>query len=208
VAKLPNPQLPLPELATGDVLTLEVGTLLWRVYRSASPHRATWSTFRRFGPVGNGRFDHHLPPPHEDAARGILFAALDIRAAIVESLQEGRLIDRFHEAPWLVGFELERDTQLLDLRGAWPTRAGASQAIATGPHRRAQAWSREFYAAYPNLVGVAYPSAMAGGLTNVALFERAADHLATRPRLHMPLNHPGLEAALNRIAATFNYDLR
>ena len=143
-----------------------------------------------------------------DPVRGILYAAREIPAALVESFQGGRLIDRSHEAPWLVAFELELDTPLLDLRGAWPTRAGASQAIATGPHRRAQAWSREFYAAYPTLVGVAYPSAMAGGLTNVALFERAIDHLAARPRLHMPLNHPGLEPALNRMAATVNYDLR
>jgi hypothetical protein len=208
VAKLPNPRLPLPGLVSGDVKTIEAGTLLWRVYRSGSHHPTTWSTFRTFGPVGNGRFDHHSPPPHADAVRGILYAALDVPAAIVESFQEGRLIDRFHEAPWLVAFELELDTPLLDLRGAWPTRAGASQAIATGPHRRAQAWSREFYAAYPSVVGAAYPSAMAGGMTNVALFERAVDHLPARPRLHMPLNHPGLEPALNRIAAAFNYDLR
>jgi len=49
---------------------------------------------------------------------------------------------------------------------------------------------------------------MAGAATNVAVYERGRDALPTRPLLNVPLAHPGLEASLNRIAATFGYDLR
>lgn len=41
--------------------------------------------------------------------------------------------------PWVVGFELELDLVALDLSGLWPTRAGASMAIATGRRDTAQA---------------------------------------------------------------------
>jgi hypothetical protein len=101
-----------------------------------------------------------------------------------------------------------RDVALLDLRGAWPTRAGASQAISSGPRNRARAWSREIYRAYPSVAGLVYPSAMAGASANIALYERAASSVPAHPILHVPLTHPGLDGALNRIADRFNYKLR
>jgi len=208
MAKLPNPRLPLPVLNSHDLFTLNEGTTIWRVYRTAGSHPANWSTFRQYGPVGTGRFDHHEPPAHHDPVRGILYGALDAPAAIVEAFQDGRLIDRFHDAPWLVCFALELDAPTLDLRGAWSTRAGASQAIASGPRGRAQAWSREIYAAYASVVGLTYPSAMAGTSTNVTLYERVAASMPAHPRLHIPLSHPGLESALNRIAERFGYGMR
>ncbi len=208
MTKLPNPRLPLPTPAGDEIIILAEGTRIWRVYRAAGGHPATWSSFRRYGPISNGRFDHHEPPPHDDPARAIHYSALDAPGAVAEAFQDTRLIDRFHDAPWLACFELELDAQLLDLRGAWPTRAGASQAIASGRRDRAQAWSREIYAAYPSVLGLLYPSAMAGTSTNVALYERAVDCLPVHPELHLPLAHPGLEPALNRIADRFGYGLR
>jgi len=208
VAKLPLPRPPLPHPHDDETTTLAAGTLVWRVYRAAGLHPATWSTFRAYGPVANGRFDHHGPPPHDDPTRGILYGSLDAPAAIAEAFADGRLIDRVLDAPWLVCFGLGRDTTLLDLRGAWPTRAGASQAIASGPRDVAQAWSREIYAAYPSVHGLLYRSAMAGSSTNIALYERAVAGLPRHPELHMPLSHPGVERALNGIADRFGYDLR
>jgi hypothetical protein len=208
MAKLPNPRLPLPALDSDEVFTLTEGTSIWRVYRTMGGHPGNWSTFRRYGPVGTGRFDHHEPPAHDDPVRGILYGALDAPAAVVEAFQDGRLIDRFHDAPWLACFALELDAPTLDLRGAWSTRAGASRAIASGPRGRARAWSREMYAAYASVVGLTYASAMAGTSTNVALYERAAASIPAHPRLHIPLSHPGLESALNRIAQRFGYGMR
>lgn len=209
MTKLPSPRLPLPALIPGDIETLDSGALIWRVYRTTGSHPATWSTFRRHGPVGTGRFDHHEPPAHDDLVLGILYGALDAGAALAEAFQDGRVIDRSHDAPWLACFALSGDTALLDLRGAWATRAGASQAISSGPRGRARAWSRAIHAAYPSLNGVIYPSAMAGESTNVALYERAAAaSMPTHPALNIPLSHPGLAPALSRIAAKFGYGMR
>lgn len=208
MAKLPLPRLPLPRPRADETTTLAEGTLVWRVYRAAGPHPATWSTFRAHGPVANGRFDHHDPPPHDDPTRAILYGSLDAPAAIAEAFGDGRLIDRVRDAPWLVCFGLGRATTLLDLRGAWPTRAGASQALASGPRDVAQAWSRAIYAAYTSVEGLLFRSAMAGSSTNIALYERAVAGLPGHPALHVPLSHPGLARALGRIADRFGYDLR
>jgi hypothetical protein len=127
---------------------------------------------------------------------------------VAEAFQDARVIDRVRDAPWLVCFELELDTVLLDLRGAWPTRSGASQAIASGRRDRAQAWSREIYASYRGIVGLLYRSAMAGDTTNIALYERTLGNLPVYPILNLPLSHPGLMSALNRGAAKFGYGIR
>ena len=47
-----------------------------------------------------------------------------------------RVIDRTAHDPWLVAFELLQPLNLLDLTGVWPTRAGASMALNTGPGPR------------------------------------------------------------------------
>lgn len=206
--KLPEPPLPLPDLGDSDVQVLGRGTRVWRVYRTAGQYSGTWSAFRWFGPVRTGRFDHQVPPPHEDPQRAIMYGALDPPSALAELFQDTRLIDRVHDEPWLACFELESAAALLDLRGTWPTRAGANEAISSGRRDRAQAWSREIYGAYPPLVGLVYPSTMAGGSSNVALFERASESLPAHPILNIPLGHPGLELALDRVADKFGYGLR
>ena len=207
VSKLPWPPLPLPAGPTGHTV-VEGGVRLWRVYRAGGRHPGSWNTFRAYGPVANGRFDHHLPPPSDQPDRGIIYAALDAVAAIAEAFQDTRTIDRAHENPWLVAFELEFDLAVLDLAGSWPTKAGASQAIATGRRDIARAWSRSIYAAYSDIEGLIYPSAMAGGAMNVAIYERGAPTLPLRPVLNVPLSHPGLTRPMNRIAETYGYDLR
>jgi hypothetical protein len=41
----------------------------------------------------------------------------------------------------------------------------------------------------------------------VALFERAGDAMPAAPNLNLPLSHPGLRAALDRIAGRLGYAL-
>jgi hypothetical protein len=207
-AKLPPPPRELPKLRRRDVSTLAAGTICWRVYRAGGPHPGTWNAFRSHGPTATGRFDHQEPPPHDDPARAIFYAGLDAVGAIAESFQGVRLIDRRRQAPWLVGFELVEAVELLDLTRLWPTRAGASQAIATGRRSTAQAWSRAIYRDYPEVSGLLYRSSMAGGSHSVALYERARPAMPPQPTTHLPLAHPGLSLPLSRLAARLGYGLR
>jgi hypothetical protein len=207
-AKLPPPPAELPRLRRRDLQVLAAGTRCWRVYRAGGAHPGAWDAFRQHGPTAAGRFDHQEPPAHEDPTRGILYVALDAVGALAESFQGTRLIDRRRQEPWLVAFELTGPVETLDLTRLWPTRAGASQAIATGRRATAQAWSRAIYRAYPEIAGLAYRSSMAGGSLSVALFERARSSLPEMPLVHVPLTHPGLTLPLGRAAARLGYGLR
>jgi hypothetical protein len=158
--------------------------------------------------VPTGRFDHHEPPRHDDPDRGILYTALDITGALSEAFRDTRTIDRSRHEPWLVGFELELDLVTLDLTRLWPTRAGASQAIASGRRDTAQAWSRAIYSSYPDVQALLYRSAMAGSSLNLAIYERGAGSLPFGPRFHAPLTHPGLVLPLQRFAARLGFSLR
>jgi hypothetical protein len=134
--------------------------------------------------------------------------ALDALAALSEGFQGTRVIDRRRQEPWLVAFALATPLQALDLTRLWPTRAGASQAISTGAHGPAQAWSREIYRSYPEVQALLYRSSMAGGSLNLALYERAETAIAPHPALHLPLTHPGLALPISRAAAKLGYGLR
>ena len=220
MATLPAPPSLLPSARRSELLELPAGTGLVRVYR-IDPHGTRWDTFRTFGPVASARFDHHPPPPAEVPDRGILYIAGDAPTALVEAFAATRHIDRHDRRPWLVRFLTVRPLRLLDIGGTWPTRAGASQALATGDHPdRTQAWARAIHAAL-EVDGIRYPSSLRGHPgerrppeiplrlwgANVALFERAADALPLRPTLHMALDHPGLSTILGRVALRYDYDL-
>lgn len=207
MSKLPHPPPGLADVAPETVI-VPAGTLLWRVYRAGGVHPVAWNTFRTFGPVATGRFDHHEPPPHDQPDRGICYAADHAATAIVEAFQDTRLVDRGTHEPWLVAFAIDADLVALDLTGPWPTRAGASQAIATGRRDVARAWSRSMWAAYPSVGALRYRSSMAGGAINTAIYERAERLLPPQPALNLPLAHPGLTPDLNRIADGHGYGLR
>ncbi len=100
---------------------------------------------------------------------------------------------------------MDREVTLLDLGGGWPTRAGASQAINSGPRSRAREWSRAIFDQFPAVEGLRYPSPMLGGAVAVALYERAENAIADRPLLHVPLTHPGLQAPVQRVAFQLGY---
>jgi hypothetical protein len=181
--------------------------VLWRVYRAGGRHPVVWSRFRSFGPLATARFDHHPPPALEDPDLAILYAALDVTGAVAEAFQVSRTIDRSRQEPWLVGVETVRVIAALDLAGTWPTRAGASQAIATGRREIARGWSRAIHATFPEIEALLYRSSMAGGSRNVALYERAADAIPAHPIVHVPLTHPGLDVPVRRLADRLGYEL-
>ena len=185
---------------------LPAGTELWRIYFRGGPHPAAWDTFRAFGPVATARFDHHEPPPRLQD-RAILYAAAQGLTCVAEVFQETRLIDRTHRDPWLVGFTLVTDVTLLELTGVWPTAAGASMAINSGPRPRARRWSRAIYGAYPQIAGLWYASPMHANQPAIALYERARDALGRPPFFHRPLADPALLTPLRNAAAALGYGL-
>ncbi len=189
-----------------DVRVLPAGTELWRVYFRAGAHPTTWSTMRAWGPT-DARFDHHPPPARLHPTRSVLCAAEVGPCAVAEVFQRTRLIDRGRSAPWLVSFLLQRDVSLLDLTGTWPTRAGASMNINSGPRPRARRWSQRIHAAYSTVEGLYYASSMYANAPAVALHERAASAIPAAPTFHRALNDPALVTALENVASQIGYGL-
>lgn len=175
-----------------------------RIYPRGGRHPRAWNGFRFAGPVPSARFDPHV----EGERRGVLYGARLLATCVAEAFQGTRVVDRSADDRCLAGFRVVRPVRLLDLTGDWPTRAGASQAIASGPRGRAQAWARAIYEAYPAVDGLWYPSSMHGGRPALVLFERAADALPAAPEIDVPLLHSGLLPDLVRAADALGYLIR
>ena len=189
---------------------LAVGTLLWRVYGRGGAHPLPWNGFRHFGPVAAMRFDHHDPDEQgmaQTQARGILYGAWHGPTCLAEVFQATRTIERHTRDPWLVAFRTVTPIALLDLTGTWPTRAGASMALASGPRASARHWSRAVYEVYPAVQGLLYPSSMAANRSSFAFFERATPALPSEPAFHRALADPLLFPWLRVVAADFGYGL-
>jgi hypothetical protein len=201
--KFPDPPNPLATPAT--TTTLASGTRLWRIYPAAGRHLVAWNHFRFFGPT-NSRFDHQDPPP-KNQSKGILYTALDPTTCLAEFFQVTRIIDRSSGAPWLAALDTTGTIPLLDLTGTWPTLAGASMAINSGPRPCARKWSRAIYAAYPTLEGLLYSSSMHANRPSIALYERALSAPPAAPAFHRALSDPTLLPRLSAAANTLGYGL-
>ena len=210
MVKFPDPDAATVRAATPDVKTLAQGTPLARVYATAGDHPTRWNEFRRYGPT-NSRFDHHLPGRSGQAReqdRSVLYCAASAVTCMAEVFQQTRRIDRVRGAPWLVVFELARPVRLLDLGGAWPTRAGASMAINTGSRVRARQWAQCIYAAFDDLDGIHYPSSMHANQSAIVLNDRAARALAPQPEFNRALADDAMLDVLKHAAAALGYGLR
>lgn len=208
MSKLPNP--PGTELLCrigAEPARVAAGRLLFRIYFRGGDHPAGWREFRHFGPLAGARFDHHPEPRGLCEGYGVLYAATEIKTCVAEVFQTDRTIGARRREPWLAGFELREEIELLDLTSNWPTRAGASMKISSGPRPTCRRWSRAVYEAYPEIAGLSYSSSMNANRPAVALYERAEPLLATAPSLNVPLSHPGLTTELDRIATDLGYSL-
>lgn len=206
MAKFPEPPSPSDRDArvAPEVKTIPAATLLWRLYFRGGQHPMAWNQFRSHGPIASGRFDHHEGQSQEQG-RAILYAAMEGPTCLAEVFQDTRVIDRHRKAPWMVAFRTGGALELLDMTGNWPTRAGGSMAIHTGPRSRAQRWARAIHAAYPALHGILYPSSMNANRPAMALFERAQFAIPTHPQLHRALAEPPLLVPIANAAARFGY---
>jgi hypothetical protein len=211
VAKLPEP----PGVAAlrnipPQTIPLPADTNLARIYFAAGPYPSRWNQFRRFGPTA-ARWDHHLPNAAGaavDQTRATFYCALDIDTCAAEVFQATRRIDRTRNAPALVVFALREAVTLLDLRGTFATKTGASTAIHSGPRSRVRAWARELYDAYPDIQGFYYGSSMNGHAPAVVLNERAERAMPELPLFHRAFNDDMLVEILQKIALRLSYGLR
>lgn len=191
---------------------LPVGTRLWRLYFRGGRHPTRWSEFRHIGPL-DGRFDHHLPDEKGDPTlqeRSVLYTARQPCTCLAEAYQATRVINRDHKQPWLVGFQIAKPVQLLDLTGRFPTQSGASMGLMTGPRSVSRRWAQGFYEVYDEAQGLIYPSSMHANEPAVLLNDRAegAEILPAVPVFHRALADPALLTVLRNAAHTLGYLLR
>lgn len=210
MVKLPEPPSvgALREISP-DIEILPAGTRVYRIYFRGDNHPGVWSSLREYGPAPGARFDHHTEPARVQK-RSIVYAAAGtdaVATCVAEVFQATRLVDTERRAPWLAGFALARDVELLSLRGKWPTRAGASANINSGPRPRCRRWSKAIYEAYPQAQGLLYASSMNANEPALALYERAVPALPASPVLNRPLSDPAFLVPLERIASALGYDL-
>lgn len=203
MAKLPEPprQLTIP----AAVRVLPEGTTVWRIYFASGTYPTAWHDFRWFGPTTSW-FDHHDSPARRQTS-GIVYGAAEPITCLAEVFQSKRTINRTAKAPWLVAFTTQRALRLVDLTGLWPTRAGASMAIASGPRSKAQRWSRAIYNSYPHVEGLWYASSMHANRPALALYERAQDVVPAAPLFHRALADPALRQRLDGAAIALGYRL-
>ena len=210
MAKLPphpDRPVPRPEAARGELLELPPGTEVARIYFAAGPHPGTWRGFRSWGPLARARFDHHGPAPHESPDRSILYAGDTLTTVVAEVFQSTRVVDVDAGEPYLALLALVREVALLDLRSDWPTRAGASQAIGSGPRWACRNWSRAIWKDLANVEGLAWDSSMHHGGTCYAFYERSRDAFDRVPVANLPLATRGLEIPLTNAADRLGYGL-
>ena len=220
-----EPTSPLPRSPRS--VTLEKGTLLYRIFRPSTPPSGRPAiaalTLRRWGPHPQGRFDPHPEgPPAEHAGYGIWYGSFDLPTALAEAFGNEGLVDTTLPRT-LACLEVVRPLRLLDLTGTAPTQFWqAPHPRKSGPalpldHRIntstdyswTQRWARAFNAAYPDLPGVLYPSRFTQAL-NVALTEAAfapappLKVLDTRPLSSSdPKHRHALRAACERAHLAF-----
>jgi hypothetical protein len=204
--RVPDRPVPAPEAGRGEITVLAPGAELVRIYFAGGPYPAEWNGFRTWGPTG-ARFDHHLEPAGSRRDRAILYAGSDLLTCVAEVFQRTRQIDVVVGEPYVAILRVARPVRLLSFASDWPTRAGASQALASGIRASARAWSRAIWEDLADVEGLAYPASMHHGGLNVALYERAADALEADPVVNLTLGHRGLRPALRNAANALDYGL-
>lgn len=191
-----------------DVRVLPGGSLTWRIYFRGGRHPTRWSDFRHVGPT-DARFDHHRGRTATRQNRAVLYAAGDPTTCFAEVFQRTRVVNRWHDDPWLVGFDTAVSAPLLDLTGSFATRAGASMALMTGARSVSRNQARGFYDAYPEILGLLYPSSMHANRPAMILTNRAeaAGVIPDRPSFHRALGDPALLGLLKNAARSIGYAL-
>lgn len=207
MAKVPKtPNLELLRKLTPKTTIIKSGDELWRIYFRGGKHPTRWNEFRYVGPV-DARFDHHEGVKPSLQKLAVLYAAANPLTCLAEVFQKQRVIKRSQSDAWLVGFEVAKDTEILDLTGGFPTQAGASMGLMTGARSVSRKWARGFYTAFPEIHGLRYPSSMYAIAPAIVFNDRAATLgiLPEQPAFHRALTDPSLITFLKNAAYNLGY---
>ena len=198
------PRRPSPALLASvhpEVRAIPAGSVIWRVYFRGGRHPTNWRDFRYVGPI-DARFDHHEGDVPTRQERAVLYGAAHPATCLAEVFRKTRVVNRWHNDPWLVGFETQESMRLLDLTGSFPTRAGASMGLMTGSRSVSRTWARAFHDAWPEMEGLYYPSSMRANRPAMVLSERTATAgvMPDSPSLHRSLGDPAILSVLRNAA--------
>ena len=205
------PRKPSAELLDSldpEIRAVPAGSVLWRIYFRGGLHPVNWKDFRYVGPV-DARFDHHVGHEPTTQDRAVMYGAEDPTTCLAEVFQKTRVMNRWHRDPWLVGFETKNAMRLLDLTGTFPTRAGASMGLMTGPRSVSRTWARAFHDSWPEIEGLYYPSSMHANRPAMVLSERAreAGVMPNQASFHRSLGDPAILGILRNAAHALGYAL-
>ena len=191
-----------------ESIVIPCGTELWRVYFRGGKHPTRWNEFRHVGPL-DARFDHHDGDEPSHQSRSVFYAAHSPVTCLAEVFQKTRTIHRSERDGWMVGFPLTDDIEVLNLMGSFATKTGASMGLMTGARSVSRNWARGYYDAYPNLLGVQYPSSMHANAPALVLNDRAEikDPIAHQPSFHRALADPAILTILKNAASELGYAL-
>lgn len=181
---LPPPVDQLRSLGGSHPWATDVPEVLWRIRRGAGRFPSKWDGFRHLGPLPSARFDPHKPPTHEQTECVAYFAAT-WRTCLAEVFQATRVVNVRRGDPFITGVRPTRPLQLLDLRGDWPIRIGASHHINTGRKDHCRAWARALRQAWPRADGLISVGIDSGPV--ITLFAPARRTLGREPVFDRPL---------------------
>jgi hypothetical protein len=188
--------------------TLAAGTSILRIF-DPTRYGTTALTFRYYGPIG--RFDHQRLAPEggctEDLERGISYAGLTLSCCLVECFGDSGVIEL--KGQQIGRIQIDRELNLLDLRGNGAMRAGSIAALAkTADRQISQEWSRYFYERtdlYGLIDGITYFNAH-NDEEAFALYERSRSALVCPDSQILSLNHPSLRPAIQQASLANHLD--
>lgn len=183
---------------------LSAGTFVWRIHNTGTAHPMAWNRLRTWGPLPSARWDPHPEPAADAAPLGAAYFGLDVPTCLAEVFQESRFIDVDRGAPYLTGFRLARDIELIDVTGNWLLTAGALASVALGDRNITRAWARSIHDAWPGLDGVYSISSPLG--KDHLVVTVWTDVFPPRPEFSVPLNSPAIAADIAAAAKSFRFD--
>lgn len=175
---------------------------MWRIHNPNGVHRVAWNYLRSFGPLTRARFDPWVGEPAEQSG-AVGYFATDWSTCLAEYFQETRRVTTSTNC-YITGFTPTRTLDLLDLRGEYPIKVGASHSLNGGTRTHCRAWSHAFRTALPSLDGFVY--AGMNSLNCFVLFENTWDAFPKHPGFSRALFDPSIYERLAVATKNINYE--
>lgn len=180
---------------------------LFRIYATEGSHPTTWNEFRDYGPLQDKRWEPHPVSLGHHPGHGVMYAASHWTTSFAKVFQETRRISLTQDARRLAGWSPTRPLRLLQARGGFLTRQGASAALQHGQKSTTRAWAQAIFAQAPlDVDGMLVDSTMQGEC--LVLWERtAASALPTAPTFEQSLSDPALAPMIRTVRRETNFTI-